>query len=176
MTSDVCYAYTQAFLRAVAPGAAEVVLGHDLRPSSPALTASCIQAMTDSGLNVVFVGALPTPAVACYASNRQAPAIIITGSHIPFDRNGIKFYRANGEISKADEQTMLATAIDLPSDLQPQALPVVDAKAWVAYVQRYVSFFGQASLRGMRVGVYEGGFKYEVQHDLTRRGTPRTGS
>jgi len=72
MTPDVCYAYTQSFLRAVANGAAEVVLGYDLRPSSPDLAASCIQAVTDSGLNVVFVGALPTPAVAYYASTRRA--------------------------------------------------------------------------------------------------------
>jgi phosphomannomutase len=60
---------------------------------------ACIQAVIDSGLNVVFVSALPTPAAANYASTRKAPAIVITGSHIPFDRNGIKFYRASGEIS-----------------------------------------------------------------------------
>jgi phosphomannomutase len=165
MTSDVCYAYTQAFLRAVTPDAAEVVLGHDLRPSSPALAASCLQAVTDAGLNAVFVGALPTPAVAFYASTRNAPAIIITGSHIPYDRNGIKFYRANSEITKADEQAMLATVVDVPSDLQPQPLPVIDAEAWAAYVQRYVSFFGQGALRGMRVAVYE---HSSVARDLLR--------
>ena len=165
MTAEVCYAYTQAFTRAVAPGAAEVVLGHDMRPSSPALAAACIQAVTDAGLKVVFVGALPTPAVAYFAATRKAPAIIITGSHIPFDRNGIKFYRANGEISKADEQAMLATAVDVPSNLQPHVLPVIHAEAWAAYVQRYVSFFGDGALRGMRVGVYE---HSSVARDLLR--------
>ncbi len=165
MTPDVCYAYTQAFLRAVAHGAAEVVLGHDLRPSSPALAASCIQAVTDYGLKVVFVGALPTPAVAYFASTRKAPAIIITGSHIPFDRNGIKFYRANGEISKADEQAMLATVVDVPSHLQPHVLPVIHAEASAAYVQRYVSFFGDGAIREMRVGVYE---HSSVARDLLR--------
>lgn len=165
MTPDVCYAYTQAFLRAVESGAAEVVLGHDLRPSSPALAASCIQAVTDSGLNVLFVGALPTPAVAYYASTRKAPAIIITGSHIPFDRNGIKFYRANGEISKADEQAMLESMVDVPSEWHPKSLPGIDAEAWAAYVQRYVSFFGDGALRGMRVGVYE---HSSVARDLLR--------
>lgn len=165
MTAEVCYSYTQAFLRAVAPGVDEVVLGHDLRPSSPPLAAACIQAVTDAGLKVVFVGALPTPAVAYFAATRKAPSIIITGSHIPFDRNGIKFYRASGEISKADEQAMLATSVDVPSDLQPQALPVVDADAWGAYVQRYLSFFGEGALHGMRVGVYE---HSSVARDLLR--------
>ena len=165
MTPDICYAYTQAFLRAVAHGAAEVVLGYDLRPSSPALAASCVQAVTDSGLKVLFVGALPTPAVAFYASTRKAPAIIITGSHIPFDRNGIKFYRANGEISKADEQAMLETVIDVPSEWHPQPLPGIDAEACLTYAQRYVSFFGKGALGGMRVAVYE---HSSVARDLIR--------
>ena len=131
------------------------MLGHDLRPSSPALAAACIQAVSDAGLKVVFVGALPTPAVAYFAATRKAPAIIITGSHIPFDRNGIKFYRANGEISKVNEQAMLATAVDVPSNLQPHVLPVIHAEAWAVYVHRYVSFFVEGALRGMRVAVYE---------------------
>lgn len=166
MTPDVCYAYTQAFLHTVAPGASDVVLvGHDLRPSSPALATTCIQAVTDAGMKIVFVGALPTPAVAFYASTHNAPAIIITGSHIPFDRNGIKFYRASGEISKADEQAMLATAVDVPSDLQPSALPDIDAEASAAYMHRYVSFFGRGSLSGIRVAVYE---HSSVARDLLR--------
>lgn len=165
MTPDVCYAYAQAFLRTVATSASEVVLGHDLRPSSPALAASSIQAVTESGLNVVFVGALPTPAVAYYASTRKAPAIIITGSHIPFDRNGIKFYRENGEISKADEKAMLETVVDVPSEWHPQSLPGIDAEAWAAYVQRYVSFFRKGALGGMRVAVYE---HSSVARDLLR--------
>lgn len=78
MTPDICYAYTQALLRTVAPDAAELMLGHDLHPSSPALAAACIQAVIDAELKVVFVGALPTPRVAFYASTRKAPAIIIT--------------------------------------------------------------------------------------------------
>lgn len=165
MTPDVCYAYAQAVLRTVATSASEVVLGHDLRPSSPALAASSIQAVTESGLNVVFVGALPTPAVAYYASTRKAPAIIITGSHIPFDRNGIKFYRANGEISKADEKAMLETVVDVPSEWHPQSLPDIDTEAWAAYAQRYVSFFGKGALGGMRVAVYE---HSSVARDLLR--------
>jgi phosphomannomutase len=155
MTPDVCYAYTQSFLRTVGAGAVEVVIGHDLRPSSPDLAASCIQAVMDAGRKAVFVGALPTPAVAFFASTRKAPSIVITGSHIPFDRNGIKFYRESGEISKTDEQTMLATVVNVPRDLQLQPLPVTHAEASAAYVRRYVSFFGKGALRGMRLAVYE---------------------
>lgn len=46
---------------------------------------------------------LPTPALALQAMQMNQPAIMITGSHITFDRNGIKFYRPDGEISESDE-------------------------------------------------------------------------
>lgn len=156
MTPAVCSAYTQAFLRAVCPEAKTLVIGHDLRPSSPAMAAACAQAATNAGMEVVFVGTLPTPAVAHYAATRCAPSIVITGSHIPFDRNGIKFYRAEGEVSKADEQAMLsATVACLQVDDSLPQLPPIEAGAQQVYVRRYVDFFGAQALQGLRVAVYE---------------------
>ena len=155
MTPALCHAYTTAFLLAVAPKATHVVLGHDLRPSSPAIAAACAQAVCDQGMEVVYAGALPTPALALYGAQTGAPTVVVTGSHIPFDRNGIKFYREDGEISKADEQAMLKHLVGLPKKLQPEALsaPLVDAHK--AYVARYVDFFGEQVLAGMTVAVYE---------------------
>jgi phosphomannomutase len=155
MSDDVCYAYAQAFLRAVASASGTVVLGHDLRPSSPAIAAACAQAVRDAGKDVVFVGALPTPAIAYYAALRGAPAIVVTGSHIPFDRNGIKFYRADGEISKQDEQAMLDAAVDARASSAAVALPAAIAEPAQAYLQRYLDVFGADALAGMRIAVYE---------------------
>ncbi len=39
---------------------------------------------------------------------------MITGSHIPFDRNGIKFYSASGEITKADETAIADAVVVVP--------------------------------------------------------------
>jgi len=155
MTPDVCRVFASAFIQAVASDAKEVVLGHDLRPSSPSMAAACAQAVRDAGKDVVYVGALPTPAVAYYAASRQSPAIIVTGSHIPFDRNGIKFYRVEGEITKADEQAMLNTEVDIVCDGVSGELPSVDRRAIAAYSERYLSTFGAGSLQGMRVALYE---------------------
>ena len=158
MSDDVCYAYTQAFLRAVATGTDAVVLGHDLRPSSPAIAAACARAVHDAGKRVLFVGALPTPAIAYYAAVCSAPAIVVTGSHIPFDRNGIKFYRADGEISKQDEQAMLDAAIETTPATASGGAPSLPAAAGEpadAYLQRYLEVFGAQALAGMRIAVYE---------------------
>nr|WP_315473687.1 phosphomannomutase [uncultured Rhodoferax sp.] len=155
MTPALCHAYTTAFLLAVAPKATHVVLGHDLRPSSPAIAAACAAAVRDQGLTVVYAGALPTPALALYGAQTGAPTIVVTGSHIPFDRNGIKFYREDGEISKADELAMLSYLVGLPKNLQPAPLPAPLAAVHQAYVDRYVNFFGAQALEGMTVAVYE---------------------
>ena len=155
MSDEVCYAYAAAFLQSVASAADKVVLGHDLRPSSPRIAAACAAAIRQSGRQLVFAGALPTPALAFYASQMGAPAIVVTGSHIPFDRNGIKFYRAEGEISKIDEQAIQAVVINLPNIVTPVVLPAPDELASKAYVRRYLDFFGADSLKGLRVAVYE---------------------
>jgi len=155
MTNAVCYAYSAAFIQAVAADSERVVIGHDLRPSSPAMAAACAQAIRDARKEVIYVGSLPTPAVAYYAMLLRAPSIIVTGSHIPFDRNGIKFYRPDGEISKQDEAAMLAASVDLPADLNISQLPDIDPSAFTAYVRRYVDFFGASALLGKRVALYE---------------------
>ncbi|MDQ9169883.1 phosphomannomutase [Oxalobacteraceae bacterium R-40] len=155
MTDETCYAYVMAFMQAIASDADKVILGHDLRPSSPRIAAACAAAIKDTGREPLYVGSLPTPAVACFASWMQAPAIVITGSHIPYDRNGIKFYRAEGEISKADEEAISAATVDLPDSIALPALPEAFPLARQAYVRRYVDFFGAGTLSGLTVAVYE---------------------
>lgn len=165
MTDEVCYAYAAAFLKAVVFGADKVVVGHDLRPSSPRIAAACAAAITDSGRQVVYVGELPTPAIAFYAAQVGVPAIVVTGSHIPFDRNGIKFYRVDGEISKADEQAMMNTLVDLPEILETATLSLTGLCAGDAYIKRYLGFFAAGALTGLRVAVYE---HSSVARDLLR--------
>lgn len=155
MSDAVCYAYVAAFLERVATTGDGVVLGHDLRPSSPRIAAACAAAIRDAGRTVRYAGALPTPALAAHAMRLGEPAVVVTGSHIPFDRNGIKFYRPDGEISKNDEQAMLAAAIETGGASVPVALPEPDAAARDAYLRRYTAFFEPHALDGLRIAVWE---------------------
>ncbi len=155
MTDEVCYAYSAAFLQAVAGAGDKVVLGHDLRPSSPHIASVCAAAIQDTGRQVFYAGALPTPALAFYAAQLGAPTLVVTGSHIPFDRNGIKFYRVEGEISKTDELAMLDAVVNIPEVVVPVVLPVPDGLASESYVSRYLDFFGAGALAGLCVAVYE---------------------
>ena len=96
MTDPVCAGYVAAFLRYLrrTEGFGEVLVGRDLRPSSPRIAAACRAAVQADGAAAIDCGVLPTPALALEAARRGAPAVMVTGSHIPFDRNGLKFYRA----------------------------------------------------------------------------------
>ena len=155
MSDEVCYAYTAAFLQAVSARKGSVALAMDLRPSSPRIAAACAAAIKAAGLRVDWCGAIPTPALALYAQTQPIPAVMITGSHIPFDRNGIKFYSASGEITKADETAIADAVVVVPKHGLLAELPPANLDAHRMYMARYLDFFPSRALAGMRLGFYE---------------------
>ncbi len=152
-------AYVTAFLLHIGtkPGD-EVFVGCDLRASSPEISARVVAAIAANGQVPHWCGILPTPALAAAAMARRAPAIEITGSHIPETYNGIKFYRPDGELLKKDEAPILAFADKaLAAGKVPDAvlLPDADPMPASAYVARYVACFEPGVLKGAKLGVYE---------------------
>ncbi len=173
LNTEAVFAYVYAFMQqmrvvhAVRDGAA-VAVGMDLRPSSPIIAATVCGALRALGYRAEFLGALPTPALALRCLTGGMPGVMVTGSHIPFDRNGIKFYSPAGEILKADEQAIASCPIPADGFGKLPAmplLPAVDVMAAEAYVRRYVDHFGAQCLAGLRVGLYE---HSAVGRDLTK--------
>jgi phosphomannomutase len=153
LTDELCGAYTEAFLAIFENSAFKrVALGMDLRPSSPRIATACAEAILKCGFEIDFCGTLPTPALAFYAQEEKIPAIMVTGSHIPFDRNGIKFYRPDGEITKVDELAIVNSKIEI-TPTNSTMLPETNQKAIAAYVERYTNFFPK--LTGLKLGLYE---------------------
>jgi phosphomannomutase len=143
--------YAAAFLRYLrSRGAVEqVLIGRDLRASSPAIARSVIAALD---AEVIDCGEVPTPALALEALRRKAPAIMVTGSHIPADRNGLKFYRADGEIDKADEGGILAA---LGEGAEVNTTTRTELAVLPRYLDRYARLLDAGALRGMRIGVWQ---------------------
>jgi len=154
MTDEICWAYCAAFIQEVVPDAQRILVGHDLRPSSPGISQACVAALQSYGKEVIFAGAIPTPALASYALDKKMPAVMVTGSHIPFDRNGIKFYTHLGEISKSDEHAIIHATLEIAAPYSCE-LPANTLEPLAHYAQRYLSFFPANFLEGKRVGVYE---------------------
>ncbi|WP_316857917.1 phosphomannomutase [uncultured Cohaesibacter sp.] len=134
-----------------------IFLAEDLRPSSPDIAALCIGAISNAGFMPVFCGAIPTPALAHHAMLKKSAALMITGSHIPEDLNGIKFYLPDGEISKQDEQEMSALADRLAGTILPETARAAcdGGAAHRAFLDRAMSLLPDNALSGLRIGLYE---------------------
>ncbi len=177
MTDLECYINTAGFLRFLV---AEkqlrkgdvVLLAGDLRDSTPRILQALHQAITDNGFATQFHGFVPTPAIAYEALERHAPCITVTGSHIPADRNGIKFYKADGEVLKDDELPIKQYVDAVRAELYGQdvslsafnkkvqlhklpTLPEEDPKAAQSYTTRYTSVFGAHCLAGKKIVFYQ---------------------
>lgn len=143
-------------LRAGSP----VVIGRDFRPSSPEISSTIIAAMQRLGLRPVDCGTIPTPALALYGSSIGAAGIMVTGSHIPADRNGIKFYRPDGEINKADEEAITRLATELKDDAGANLVEAGlgdprEAEAIELFIARNQDILPANALSGKRIGVYQ---------------------
>jgi phosphomannomutase len=164
MTDEVCFLYTMAFLDhleelgELRPGD-EVVLGGDLRPSTDRILGAAARAVEHAGFRPLDAGRVPSPALALYGFSRGIPSIMVTGSHIPSDRNGIKFTRPGGEILKTDETSIRARTVTLPpGPLRAREAPNskdVAAEVRELYVRRYLNLLPPDCLRSLRVGVYQ---------------------
>jgi phosphomannomutase len=161
LSDDICFAYTIAFLKHMQAdqgisAANTLLVGYDLRASSPRIAAACVAAARHLGITVENCGALPTPALALRAQNTKSPAIMITGSHIPDDRNGLKFYRPDGEIDKRDEAAIVGLVVLKGNPAVFGAtVPPANMAAGAAYLARCLALLQPHALSGKRIGVYQ---------------------
>lgn len=160
----------------------ELFFAYDLRPSSTRLVTeqggrgeiaqAIARAIRDAGLQPVNLGAIPTPALTSYALARGCGSMMITGSHIPFDRNGYKTNSSKGELLKRDEAPINERVAGWRTKIyaQPLAeslfaadghfknatpLPPVNEAGRAAYLRRFTDFFAGQTLRGLRLVVYQ---------------------
>ncbi|WP_188013864.1 phosphomannomutase [Photobacterium damselae] len=155
-TANACAAFTHAFISSIQDqfDFKQVAIAIDNRPSSPTMAQACAKAVQQLGLDVVYYGVVPTPALAYVSMQDNIPCIMVTGSHIPFDRNGLKFYRPDGEITKADELAILNATVEFDAITDLPVLTTND-KAASQYIERYTSLFDSQMLAGKRIGIYE---------------------
>src|SRR5665213_3534600 len=170
MTDKVCYAYAKGFLQylesigEIRRAGERVAVGGDFRPSSSRVMEAVCRAADDMGYRAVNCGKIPSPAVALFGFENKIPSIMVTGSHIPDDRNGIKFNKCTGEVLKDDEKEMSSQVVELDDALFgadgnfAKQIPVrrkVSGDAVDDYIGRYLNFFERDALKGLRVGVYQ---------------------
>lgn len=151
LTPELVASYVHAFLTSCPTGTG-VFVGHDLRDSSDPIAKMVAHAVVTSGKDAVCCGPVPTPALALAAYRAEAAAIMVTGSHIPADRNGLKFYTAQGEITKEDETNIIAQLG--AKEIQPNVGQTTNrTDVSEKYQDRYRAAF-KNTLSGQKIGVY----------------------
>jgi len=88
-----------------------VVVGRDTRLSGTMLEAAVVAGITSVGRDVLTLGIVPSPAVACVTRREGAAAgVMISASHNPIADNGIKFFGPDGfKLSDGDEREIEAS-------------------------------------------------------------------
>src|SRR5271154_2044287 len=133
-------------------GKHKIVIGKDTRLSGYMLENAISSGILSMGVDVLFIGPLPTPGVAYATRSLRADAgIVITASHNPYTDNGIKFFRADGyklddKIENEIENLVFTGAIEKVSPSSDQigkAVRIDDA------LGRYIEYAKSSFPRGL---------------------------
>src|SRR4051795_448290 len=148
-----------AFARLVrAEGARRVVIGYDMRDSSPPLSAAFAAGVTGQGLDVVRIGLASTDQLYFASGLLDCPGAMFTASHNPATYNGIKLCRA-GAKPVGKESGLIAISEDIIAGVPAFDGPrgtVSDRDVLADYGDFLRSLVDLAELRPLRVAVDAG--------------------
>jgi phosphomannomutase len=145
LTAEVVTALAAAFVDEVALAGKDVVVGHDMRDSSPVFAAAFAAGAQARGANVVSIGLCSTDESYFASGHLAAAAAMFTASHNPATYNGIKFSRAGARGISFD--TGLRGIRDRAQQFLADGVP--EASAQGSYRQTDVLADYAAYLRGL---------------------------
>ncbi|CAI7830180.1 unnamed protein product, partial [Closterium sp. NIES-54] len=147
-----------------ADGQLSVSIGHDSRVSADVITAAVARGLAGEGVKVVRFGLASTPAMFSSTVTEDASlhcpndgGIMITASHLPFNRNGLKFFTAKGGANKADIAAILASAAQIYESMSAESVQANQEKAekqtvQVDYMKRYAADLVDAVRKAAKAG------------------------
>lgn len=99
------------------PAALRIAVGHDSRISASLLQEAVFSGLTACAADVFKCDLASTPAMfmsIVFSQTQMDGAIMLTASHLPYNRNGMKFFTVEGGLEKTDIRALLAQAAALP--------------------------------------------------------------
>ncbi|MGI6579732.1 MAG: phosphomannomutase/phosphoglucomutase [Saccharofermentanales bacterium] len=137
LTVEVAYAIGQAFAcwlekkTGTEMSSLNVSVGRDSRLSGETLENALMSGLASKGVKLTDFGIASTPAMfmsTVQEENAFDGAIMITASHLPFNRNGFKFFTAEGGLEKEDITDILelAAKVDVPDKIEDVSADYLD--------------------------------------------------
>ena len=155
MTAEIALRVGMAAGRIFTRGAHRhsVVIGKDTRLSGYMLEPALAAGFTAMGMDVIFAGPMPTPAVAMLTRSLRADlGVMISASHNPFHDNGIKLFGPDGYKLSDDTEEQIESMIE--ADMQPDLAGSKDlgrAKRLDDSEGRYIEFVKNTFPKGLRL-------------------------
>jgi len=157
LNDDVAYRVGRAYAQFLQPKT--VVVGQDIRPTSPALTAALINGLTDGGADVLDLGLCGTEEVYFATSYARADGgIMVTASHNPADYNGMKLVRKESRPVSGDSGLdMIRKLAEQGGFNAPGRIGSVSPyEHRVAYLRHLLSYIDISVLRPFKIVVNAG--------------------
>ncbi|QIQ07068.1 phosphomannomutase/phosphoglucomutase [Streptomyces liangshanensis] len=144
-----------------------IVIGHDMRPSSPGLAASFARGAVSRGADATIIGLCSTDQLYFASGDMGLPGAMFTASHNPAQYNGIKLCRAGaapvgqdtglGEI-RAKVEAWLSTQPASPSPSSPSPTPgtITERDTLSEYAAYLLSLVDLSEIRPLKVVVDAG--------------------
>ena len=188
VTSIIAKAFIKWLVKRTKADLVSIAIGMDSRLSGPMLKQAFIDGAVETGITIYDCGLASTPAMFMTTVDKKLAVtggVMITASHLPFNRNGIKFFTKDGGLEKADIAEILdiANRGELPVDRAGGKCVEYDFMArykahLVEYIRSEVKADGfRRPLDGLRIivdaGNGTGGFFVDVLEEL---GANTTGS
>lgn len=150
------------------PSALTVSIGRDPRLSGEVLTDAFCQALRPYGCRLLTAGLASTPAMfmsTIFEEYQCDGAVMITASHLPWNRNGMKFFSRDGGLDKGDITDIItfAESDSILNSIRPSApgeveeIPLLDTYA--AHLRSLIiegAAMGETPLSGMKITVDAG--------------------
>ena len=155
MTAEIALRIGMAAGRIFTRGAHRhsVVIGKDTRLSGYMLEPALAAGFIAMGMDVIFAGPMPTPAVAVLTRSLRADlGVMISASHNPFHDNGIKLFGPDGYKLSDDTEEQIESMIE--ADMQPDLAGSKDlgrAKRLDDSEGRYIEFVKNTFPKGLRL-------------------------
>ena len=91
-----------------------IAVGHDVRISTDRILKQVLNAVTDAGIDAVNCGLCSTPSMFMLLKSKFGcdASVMITASHLPADRNGLKFFTPDGGLKEEDIEHILKIAAE----------------------------------------------------------------
>jgi phosphomannomutase len=116
---ELARATGRAFVQVV--GTTRVVVGHDMRPSSPGMAAAFAEGATQAGADVVMIGLASTDQLYFASGHLDLPGAMFTASHNPAQYNGIKMCRTRAQPIGAETGLVDIRDLVVSGDVTPAA-------------------------------------------------------